>query len=162
MASTDSCGFAVTMKQWMNGRVHFAPKGALEFPIKGNIIVTLSDGSQRQIDFGDDPTVLISQRTPYDEDAIVRRANVLKDRIIVPTDAPGSFFDKIIAANKKLINTIINPNVKLVASKICIKTMMRPDTFSIQMDSHLGIRIFKSSIYDSCEKIGEVVFYGAR
>jgi hypothetical protein len=150
----------LVMREWMDGRVRFAPLDEMT-GAKATLRLDFADGTTQRYGLIDDPAHPVTTREPFDEDGLVAGAP-LEDRVItVAASADGTFFDRLISANKALINRSLEPGVRLIASKIVIERFPEDDkAFQLRLDSHLGTRIFRSSVLLSGDKIGEVVFYG--
>lgn len=151
--------FEITFKTWMAARVVFAPVGELA-DAKGQMRIDRGGETQRYA-FTDDPAHPVEARVPYDEEGLVADAAIDGAVIAVAAGGPGSAFDRIVAANKVLINRRLDPQVKLIASKIVTTGFPADDrAFQLRLDSHLGTRIFRSALLLDGEKQGEIIFYG--
>ena len=149
------------MKSWMTNRVCFTPVEAVRSG-SGTGFAIVKIAGQRQIwEMSEDSEFPVTAQEPYDENALASRGDVENRCINSPPVSGASFFDRLIAANKMLINTTLDPQVKLIAAKISIEGFPHPqEPFSIELASHLGNRIFKSKIVTREKLRGEVVFYG--
>lgn len=150
----------LVMREWMDARVLFAPLD--EVPgAKATLRLDFADGTSQRYGLVDDPAHPVTAREPFDEDGLVAGAP-LEDRVItVAANPDGTFFDRLISANKALINRTLQTGGRLIASKIVIERFPADDQpFQVRLDSHLGTRIFRSSVLRGGDKIGEVVFYG--
>ncbi|WP_375286538.1 hypothetical protein [Sphingomonas sp.] len=150
----------LVMREWMDGRVLFAPIDGMT-GAKATLRLDFADGTSKRFGLTDDKAHPVTTREPFDEDGLVAGAP-LEDRVItVAANLAGTFFDRLISANKALINRSLDPGVRLIASKIVIERFPLDDqAFRLRLDSHLGTRIFRSSVLLGGDKIGEVVFYG--
>lgn len=151
--------FELVLRRWMDSRVIFTPLEAVNPALAG--VAKLDFGAQKLIiGLSDDKAHPVTTRDRYDEDGIVRDA-VLTEAGLTCTGGAGSFYDRLIAANKALITRKLAPGVKLIAAKIVTPGFPADDTvFRLQLDSHVGTRIFKSGIWINDIRQGEVVFYG--
>lgn len=152
--------FELVMREWMANRVLFAP--ADEMPAsKATLRIDHADGSSQRYGLTDDPDHPIAERVPYDEEGLVAGAMIENRVISVAAGRAGSFFDRMVAANKVVINQSLDPGVKLIAAKIVLDGFPQDDhSFQVRLDSHLGTRIFRSSVLIDGGKIGDVVYYG--
>lgn len=150
----------LVLRDWMAGRILFAP--VEELPgAKGTLRLSFPDGASRRYGLLDDPAHPVTTREPFDEDGLVAGAPLHDQVMTVDVRADGTFFDRLISANKSLIQRCLDPAVRLIASKIVLDGFPPDDRpFQLRLDSHLGTRIFRSSVLVGGEKIGEVVFYG--
>lgn len=153
--------FEITLKNWMTNRVWFtlvdsvrAGSGA------GHVIIDL-DGQRHVWEISEDPQFPVIMQEPYDEDALASPTAVTDRKIDSVPVTGASFFDRLIAANKMLINTTLDPQVKLIAAKISVDGFLDPQKpFTLELASHLGNKIFKSKILTRDTVSGEVIFYG--
>lgn len=151
--------FELVLRRWMDSRVVFTPLAAVDAAAAG--IAKLDLGGQTLIlGLNDDKTNPVTARIPYDEDGLVRDAELTDDGLFC-APGPGSFFDRLIAANKAIINRKLAPGVKLIAAKIVTQGFPADDTpFRLQLESHVGTKIFKSSLWLDDARQGEVIYYG--
>lgn len=159
--------FDINFRSWMKARVVFwtgnppvmtSPDGLVA---KGDFQFISLDGTEVRGCFSEDSVHPTLSRLPWDEDGLVFDATVVGNIIFCPAREQGSFVDRIIAANKKLINSTLNPGVKLVASRLKLDFFPPDDVeFQLRLDSHLGHRMFKSSLLIGSNKEGEVLYYG--
>lgn len=155
--------FEMVLKDWMTNRVCFSPVAAVR-PGHGTGHVAIRQEGQNQIwEMSEDPDFPVTSRDSYDEDALADPADVADRKITSRASTSGTvgFFDRLIAANKVLINTALDPGVKLIAAKISLKGFPPRDAeFELRLASHLGTRMFKTKIMMAETLIGELVFYG--
>lgn len=150
----------LVMREWMGGRVLFAPLDEMT-GAKATLRLDFADGTSQRYGLVDDPAHPVTAREPFDEDGLVAGAPLDGKVITVAANPEGTFFDRLISANKALINRTLEPRVRLIASKIVIERFPADDqAFQLRLESHLGTRIFRSSVLSGGDKIGEVVFYG--
>lgn len=156
----DAKRFELTMRDWMSGRVLFAPLA--EVPdAKATLRVDLADGTSQSYGLVDDPAHPVTRREPFDEDALVADAPLDGRVMTVAESADATFFDRLISANKALIGRTVAPGVRLIASKIALDGFPADaGVFQVRLDSHVGTRIFRSAVLVEGDKIGDVVFYG--
>lgn len=152
--------FELVMRDLMASRVLFAP---LEDVTNAKATLRIDDhsGGTRRYGLVDDPEHPVTVREPYDEDGLVAGA-VVENRVVTVADtSAGSVFDRMVAANKAVINQTLDPGVKLIAAKIVLDGFPADDQpFQLRLDSHLGTRIFRSSVLMNGAKAGEIVYYG--
>jgi hypothetical protein len=150
----------LVMREWMASRVLFAPLD--EMPnAKATLRVDFPDGAPRRYGLTDDPAHPVSARVPYDELGLVANASIEGKVISVGVNPDGSFFDRLVAGNKALINRLLDPGVKLIATKVAVDGFLPDDAaFQIRLDSHLGTRIYRSSVLVDGDKVGDVIYYG--
>ncbi|MFT5870746.1 MAG: hypothetical protein ACI8TF_002874 [Paracoccaceae bacterium] len=152
----------LVLKTWMASRVVFTPVETIR-PGEGTGYAKIlqDDGQEIYLILSEDTDHAVTEREPFDEDAIVER-DLVADRILIATSPVHDvFIDWLIAANKKLITTTLNPQVKLIASKIVMQYF--PDSsegFSLVLTGNVGTKIFKTTVLHNNTKFGEVVFYG--
>lgn len=152
--------FDLVMREWMAARLVFAPLD--EVPAaKATLRIDRTDGLARVYGIVDDPTHPVAAREPYDEDGLVAGAP-LSDRVITAAvNRDGTFFDRLISANKAVINRTLDPGVKLIATSINLDRFPSDDCeFQVRLDSSLGTRLFRSSVLIDGSKIGSLVYYG--
>ena len=159
--------FDMTLKLWMAARVVFWTDGEADslppdgLSPKANFSFTGEDGARVYGFMTDDPAHPTLTRQPYDEDALMADATVTDRVMTCPPGAGGTITERMVAANKQLILRVLKPGVKLIASKLSFDQFLPDDaTFQMRLDSHLGTRIFKSSLLSQGQKIGEFVYYG--
>lgn len=153
--------FEIVLKNWMNSRVVLTPVAVVN-PGEGSGHVKLRIGGRDRIwQLSEDKAHPVTARVPYDEDALVAGHVAQDHRIACVPGQGGSFFDRLIAANKALINQSLDPGVKLIAAKIVTDGFPPADSrFTLQLASHAGTRIFKSHLLIDGVKTGEVIYYG--
>ncbi|SFH74563.1 hypothetical protein [Albimonas pacifica] len=151
----------LVLRSWMRGRVAFTPLGAGERGEGAGQAKLRIGGEDRIWTLAEVPSEPGETRVPYDEDGLVAQDPVTDGRITCRPHGAGSFFDRLIAANKKLINHTLNPGVKLIAAKVVVDGAPGPDApFTLVLASHMGVKIFKSRILIGDSPIGELVYYG--
>ena len=150
--------FELVLRRWMESRVVFTLTAA-KAAVAG--VAKIDLGSQTLIlGLDDDKAHPVTTRDSYDEDGIVRDAPLTEDGLIC-TGGAGTFYDRLIAANKALIARQLAPGVKLIAAKIVTPGFPADDVpFRLKLDSHVGTKIFKSGLWLGDVRQGEVVFYG--
>lgn len=153
----------LVLKHWMDSRVLFTPVDAVR-PGEGTGYLKIRHGDRDDLfELSQDSAYPVTDREPYDEDALVDAdaVNVAERHLTCLPGAGGSFYDRMIAANKVLITRCLNPGVRLVASKVVVHD--DPDAlsaFTLQLTSHAGTRIFKSRLLIEDQPMGELIFYG--
>ena len=93
---------------------------------------------------------------------LIASENFVSDQVMTcPASLDGTITERMVAANKQLILRVLKPGVPLIAAKLSFDGFL-PDgaAFQMRLDSHLGTRIFKSSLLRDNQKIGEFVYYG--
>lgn len=151
--------FELVMRRWMDSRVIFTPTSAADPSAAGVAKIDL-EGRTLLLSLGDDKAYPVLTRVPYDEDGLVKEAKLTEEGLLCEA-GEGSFFDRLIAANKAIINRRLSPGVKLIAAKIVTTGFPADDTqFRLKLESHVGTRIFKSSLWIGDVRQGEVVYYG--
>jgi len=157
----EATGFDLVMRGWMTNRLVFSPLAEGEMAGEnGQVTIDLPEGRLRFV-VTEDKAHPATERGPYDEDAVPCTLIPEYKRILVGSDPDFTFFDRVIAANKKLINGILAPGVKLIAVKIATPGFPPADAdLALRLKSHVGTRIFKSAIEINGVTSGEVVFYG--
>ncbi len=153
----------LVLKSWMDSRVLFTLVDAVR-PGEGTGYVKLQGGGHDgTYEISEDKTQPIRSREAYDEGALVDASTLDRDAqsLTCLPGAGGSFFDRLIAANKVLINGCLDPGVKLIAAKVVTPGALPDDSiFTLQLASHAGTRIFKSRLLIDGQPQGEVIFYG--
>jgi hypothetical protein len=151
----------LVLKRWMSSRIHFTQVDAVK-PGSGTGYLKIErNGSNEIWELSEDKTHPVAQHEPYDEDALVAMDIVEGNRLTSLPGAGGTFFDRLIAANKVLINTNLDPKVQLIAAKLDMRGFPEAgSTFTVKLRSNIGTRIFKSDILIDDNRVGEVVFYG--
>lgn len=155
--------FDLVLKGWMTNRVCFTPVDVVRAGHGTGHVAIRQEGRKQIWELSEDPGFPVSARDSYDEDALVDPADVADGKIASRASDTGtaSFFDRLIAANKVLINTALTPGVKLIAAKVNLGGFPPRDVeFELELASHLGTRIFKTKVLVTKEILGELVFYG--
>ncbi len=144
----------------MDSRVVFTPVDVLENTENGYVRVG-GKGTNTLFTFAQDKAHPVQTRNDYDESSLIVCSEISDKTLTCLPTGEGSFFDRLIAANKVLINTVCQPNVKLVASKITTRGFWQDNiNFQLVLAGHVGTRIFKTRILVDQKYSGEVVFYG--
>lgn len=153
--------FQLVLKHWMSSRIHFTRVDAVQ-PGSGTGYLKIErNGFDEVWELSEDKTHPVTQHEPYDENALVVKDIVEGDRLTSRPGAGGTYFDRLIAANKVLINTNLDPKVKLIAAKVDTRGFPEANSvFTVILGSYIRTRIFKSDILIDDNKVGEVVFYG--
>lgn len=152
--------FELVIKEWMDSRITFRRVDKLGSIENGYIKLGMLD-SEVLLQFSQDKTYPVNCRDQYDEAGLLEDSQIEDKVLTCNSVGSGTFFDRLIAANKLLINSSFGPKVKLIASKIV--TLGFPDDgvrFSVALASYVGTRIFKSIISIDGAPVGEVIFYG--
>ncbi|WP_424986180.1 hypothetical protein [Microbulbifer sp. S227A] len=153
--------FTLVLRNWMTNRVCFTPVDAPR-PKSGTGHVTITRGdTARTWEISEDPDTPVNNRDSYDEAALATPSDVTGKIIHSIPVAGATVFDRLIAANKVLITSKLNPGVKLIAAKVSLNRFLPNDAaFDLELASHMGTRIFKSKIQSAGTVCGELVFYG--
>ena len=102
----------------------------------------------------------ISERIPYDEEAVVQDSEIAGFSISSRSGGDASLMERIVALNKRLIHQTLKPGKKLLFTNVILTELLPPDApLTLTLDAHLGSRLFRSSIHSGV-KIGEIAFYG--
>lgn len=153
--------FEVVLKHWMDSRLYFTPVPEVRAGSGSGYVRVRQDGVERTWEISEDKRFPVTSREPYDEDDLVAHARIEDRQLHCPEGSDGTFFDRLIAANKKLINIALDPGVKLIAARVmCRGGPANSTAFSLRIQSSIGTRIFKSRIEIDGEAFGEVIFYG--
>jgi len=157
----DCTRFELVLKKWMDSRVVFTPVEAVR-PGQGSGHARITHGrAEVVLELSEDKDHPVGKREPYDEDALVDPAEIEGRSFTCHPRAGGSFYDRLIAANKALINDCLNPGVKLIAAKIAIAGQPSDTAvFTIDLVSNVGTRIFKSRVSMDGSEAGEIIYYG--
>ncbi|MEO9781422.1 MAG: hypothetical protein ABJH07_17750 [Sedimentitalea sp.] len=100
----------------------------------------------------------VSKHDRYEEAALAIVEDFVGEQIRSHPASNATVFDRLIAANKLLINTKLNPSVKLIAAKVDLKKFLPNDAlFDLELASHMGTQIFKSNILSDGSVCGELV-----
>ncbi|MEY8827713.1 hypothetical protein AB9K34_04750 [Sedimentitalea sp. XS_ASV28] len=152
---------SLVLRNWMTSRVCFTPVDAPR-PKSGSGHVTITRGDvTRSWELSEDTDMPVVRRDSYDEAALADPADVTEKTIHSEPKPGATVFDRLIAANKVLINKELNPGVKLIAAKVSLGRFLPNDApFDLELASHMGTRIFKSRILSNGTSCGELVFYG--
>ena len=157
----DADFFDLNMRGWMTHRLVFRP---LETGVvaAGSGHVIIAKGPQRlRFEITEDTNHPAIAREPYNEDAVPYILNTETRHLQVDAVTGYSFFDRLIAANKVLINRTLNPGVKLIAARILSPGFpVDEEPFALQVSGVVGSKLFRSAILIGGEKRGEVLFYG--
>ena len=153
--------FELVLRQQMIHRLTFTPLEQGVVPADCGHVV-LGKGERRRIwQIGEDSAHPVAERTPYDEHAIPRSVDEQDKTCKVEPKVGYTFFDRVVAGNKALINGILNPGVKLIAAKFQTPGFPADDVdLTLKLKSHVTTRIFKSSILVDGQPFGEVIYYG--
>lgn len=151
----------IHLREWMTHRLLFRHFGDGEAVAgKGHAIVE-RNGQRVRWEITEDTDYPATAREPYDEDAVPTTLDLESRRIQVGSLPGYTVFDRLVAANKVLINRVLKPGVKLIAVKITTPGFPPDDAeVSLRLVSHVGNRIFRSEIEMNGSKCGEVLFYG--
>ena len=153
--------FDLNMRGWMTHRLVFRPiEPGVVAAGSGHVI--LAKGPQRlRFEISEDKSHPAIAREPYDEDAVPSSLDTETGQLQVGARAGYSFFDRLIAANKVLINRTLNPGVKLIAARILSPGFpVDEEPFALKVSGAVGSKLFRSAILIGGKKQGEVLFYG--
>jgi hypothetical protein len=107
------------------------------------------------------PLTPVQRRESYNEAGVLAGYRIEGLTIFGDTDNGASAIDRIVALNKRLIHQTTAPQKILVFSKILLNTLPdHSDRIKIHLKSHLGVKLFRSTIFAAEKEIGEIVFYG--
>lgn len=157
----DATSFELLLRKLMTHRLEFQPASDTKATAGGGHAFIVTPERNLRFEITEDHSVPVHGRDRYDEDAVPLRFDSTQRRVDVGPVRDFTFFDRLVAANKTLINRALDPGVKLLAVKLATPGFPADDAeFAVEIDSHVGKRIFKSTIWLDGEKNGEVVFYG--
>jgi hypothetical protein len=107
------------------------------------------------------PLQPIQRREAYDEPAVLADSRIDGRTITSERGNGASAIDRIVALNKRMIGQTTAPGKVLVFSKIFLNTLPANDArLKISLKSHLGVTLFRSTIFVNDGEVGEIVFYG--
>lgn len=154
-------GFEIMLRHWMTSRVVFTALQDGQSPGGTGHVRVLRDGRTRLWQMDEDTAFPATGRDVYDEDAPPVALDVARRSAHVGACDGSSYCDRLIAANKKLIEASLSPGVKLIAAKIRLDVPVE-DTTPIEMTltGNVGTRIFRTAIRENGQNVGEVIFYG--
>jgi hypothetical protein len=107
------------------------------------------------------PRQPIQRRESYDEPAVIADSRIDGLTITSERGNGASAIDRIVALNKRMIAQTTAPGKVLVFSKIILNTLPAADaTLRVSLKSHLGVTLFRSTVFVNGGEAGEIVFYG--
>ncbi len=124
------------------------------------ILMSYSDveGKPKFVGVTEDMTTGITESRPYDEARVVQ-SSVQDGHMISQSDGPtGTFFERIVALNKVLLNQLEGVSPWLFTG---VELSRIPDdrtAISIELTNKIGQRLFKSSITADDEIVGSIMF----
>ena len=136
---------------------------------KGCVKIQLSKDEEPKNYYIKETTAEVTTKEPFDEGAMDEKLVSLpaesKWPILESSDKGNfSFFDRSICGGKHLIEHTFKPKKKLILSKLSIKSnfkMILKSKIFIKIESHLGEKLYKLSVYNpSFSKLGEMIYYG--
>lgn len=153
--------FEIMLRHWMTSRVVFTVLQEGQLPGGAGHVRVMRDGRTRLWQMDEDPAFPATERDVYDEAALPVTLDVAMRNAQVGACEGSTYCDRLIAANKKLIEASLSPGVKLIAAKIRLDIPV-DDTTPIEMTltGNVGTRIFKTAIRENGRNVGEVIFYG--
>lgn len=153
--------FEIVLRQWMSSRVVFTLLAGGAQPEGTGHIRLVQGGRVRQWQMDEDKGFPTRDRVPYDEDAPPVLLDVAARSARCGPFAGVTWSDRLIAANKKLINAVLSPGVRLIATKISLNAPVGDlDPVGLRLTGNVGTRIFRSAILEGEARTGELVFYG--
>lgn len=151
--------FELVLRRWMDSRVVFTPVPEVDATAAGMAKIQI-DGRNLILALTEDKTRPVTSHDGYDEDSVMCHA-VINANELLCNGGPGTFFDRLIAANKALINKSVAPGVRLIAAKVETAGFPADDTpFRLLLEGRVGTKIFKSGLWLDEMRQGEVIFYG--
>lgn len=103
----------------------------------------------------------VASRVPYDEQRVVADACLEGDMISSRTGKGASTMERVVALNKLLIHSVINPGKKLLFSSVTLSQLPEREAhLTVRLEARLGTKLYRSSIARDGRGIGEITFYG--
>jgi hypothetical protein len=113
---------------------------------------------QAMIAVTEDTSQKVLSSRPYDEAAVVRTATRAGDKISQGTSETGTFFERVVALNKRLLTELEGEPNWLFCGLELAQVPARSAPLSIVMTNNVGRGLYKSSIAANGAEIGSIVF----
>ena len=103
-------------------------------------------------------TKSIISRYPYDEEQTTIGANIIGKEIIQNLYLAGSFIERTVALNKKLLNSVVNIHPWLFSRLDLKEAPVYPQSLSLRLTNEIGNRSFHSEITGDGLLLGKIYF----
>jgi hypothetical protein len=100
----------------------------------------------------------INSSRPYDEAAVARSAIISGNIIKQEPQTTGTFFERVVALNKVLLNQIEGKAEWLFGSIDLAYIPANPTSISLELIRKIGEKAYQSTIFSDDEMIGSMVF----
>jgi hypothetical protein len=114
--------------------------------------------SQAVIAVTEDMSQKVMSSRPYDEAAVVQTATRSGDKISQGASQTGTFFERVVALNKRLLTELEGEPNWLFCGLELAQVPARSAPLSIVMTNNVGRGLYKSSIAANGAEIGSIVF----
>jgi hypothetical protein len=100
----------------------------------------------------------ITARQPFDEELTIKGANIVEKEIIQHLPTTGSFIERTVALNKKLLNSIVDVHPWLFSRLDLKEAPLDPSSLSLRLTNEFGNRTFHSEITGDGKLLGNIYF----
>ena len=114
--------------------------------------------SQAVIAVTEDMSKKVMSSRPYDEAAVVQSATRSGNEIRQGASQTGTFFERVVALNKRLLNELEGEFSWLFCGLELAQVPVQSAPLSIAMASNIGRRMYKSTIAANGTELGSIVF----
>ena len=121
-------------------------------------LMIYNQSSQRKIIAVTETIEPITVRVPYNEENIIKGAEITDRKIIHNFPQEGNSIQRIVALNKKLLNSVFEIH-GWILSRINLKiSPLRPHKLSLKLTREIGGRSYQSDIYGDGDLLGKIYF----
>ena len=100
----------------------------------------------------------INSSRPYDEEAVAQFGMISGNIIKQKTHTIGTFFERVVALNKILLNQIEGKAQWLFGSIDLVYIPVNSTSLSLELVRKIGEKAYQSTIFSDDEMIGSMVF----
>ena len=121
-------------------------------------LMIYNQSSQRKMIAVTETNEPITARRPYNEEYVVKGAKITERTIIQNFPQEGNYIERIVALNKKLLNSVIEMEAWLF-SRINLKNApLEPHKLSLKITREIGERTYQSEICGDGDLLGKIYF----
>jgi len=121
-------------------------------------LMTYRQSNQKGLISVSETTESIISRYPYDEELVIKDANIIEKEIIQHLPVTGSFIERTVALNKKLLNLVVDIHPWLFSRLDLKEAPLKPRSLALRLTNEIGNRSFHSEIIGDGILLGKIYF----
>ena len=122
------------------------------------ILMIFSRLGSQEIIAVNETTELVIDREPYKEELVTYGSTIKDKEISQSNPKSGSFIQRAVGLNKKLLNSIAGKHSWLLTQLDLEKAPVEPDELTLKLERVIGNLIYQSVIVGNGKIIGKIIF----